>query len=222
VARRRPHVTWKYAASLDGLTAAADGTSQWITGPDARRDVHRERFLVDAVIVGIGTVLADDPSLTVRDWPAARQPLRVVVDSDARTPLSSRAVDGSAPSVVIAADDAPSETVTTLRANGVDVVQVPRRNGHVDPASVLATLGEREVLLALLEGGATLASAFLRDGLIDRVVAYQAPLLLGTGTPVLGDVGVPTLAAARQVEVDEVSRIGRDLRIVARVTAGRP
>src|SRR4051812_23884817 len=104
--RRRPHLTWKYAATLDGRTAAADGTSRWVTGPQARRDVHRLRSYADAVIVGIGTVLADDTHLTVRDWPAQRQPLRVVVDGKARTPLSARILDDEAPTLVVVGADA--------------------------------------------------------------------------------------------------------------------
>ena len=106
VRRRRPFLTWKYAATLDGRTAAADGTSRWVTGTDARRDVHRLRALSDAVVVGIGTVLADDTQLTVRDLPAQRQPLRVVVDGKARTPLSAHILDSSAPTLFVKASRA--------------------------------------------------------------------------------------------------------------------
>src|SRR3954463_9545270 len=116
VRRRRPHLTWKYAATLDGRTAAADGTSRWITGPDARTDVHRLRARSDAVLVGIGTVLADDTALTVRDWPTRRQPLRVVVDGKARTPLSARILDDAAPTLVAVGPDADSDRVSKLRA----------------------------------------------------------------------------------------------------------
>jgi diaminohydroxyphosphoribosylaminopyrimidine deaminase/5-amino-6-(5-phosphoribosylamino)uracil reductase len=214
-ARGRPYVTWKYAATLDGHTTAADGTSQWITGDAARADVHRERSLVDAVVVGIGTVLADDPALTVRDWPTARQPLRVVVDAAARTPIASRVVDATAPTLLAVAADADEQRVATLRANGVDVVALPCHDGLVDLGELLAALFEREVRIILLEGGATLAASFVREHLVDRVVAYYAPKLLGAGAPVIGDIGVATLAGAQHFSVDDVGVVGDDIRVVA-------
>jgi diaminohydroxyphosphoribosylaminopyrimidine deaminase/5-amino-6-(5-phosphoribosylamino)uracil reductase len=220
MSRRRPHLTWKYAATLDGRSAASDGTSQWITGPEARRDVHRERLFADAVIVGIGTVLADDPQLTVRDWPAPRQPVRVVVDTDARTPPDARVVDGAAATIVISADDAPPARVTALRDAGVDVVQLARTPAGLDPAQILDLMWGREIALAYLEGGATLAASFLRAGLVDRIVGYHAPVLLGAGSPVVADLGIHTLADARRFCLEEVTRIGEDVRVVARIMAG--
>ncbi|MBV9869242.1 MAG: bifunctional diaminohydroxyphosphoribosylaminopyrimidine deaminase/5-amino-6-(5-phosphoribosylamino)uracil reductase RibD [Frankiaceae bacterium] len=220
MARRRPHVTWKYAATLDGRVAAADGSSRWITGPAARRDVHRERFYADAVIAGIGTVLADDPQLTVRHWAASRQPLRVVIDSDARTPVEAQVVDPAAPTLIVVAEDAPAARVAALGAAGAEVVGVPRAAGGVDLAAALATLWEREVALGFLEGGPTLAAAFLRAELIDRVVGYHAPVLLGAGAAVLGDVGIATLDDAGRFRFDDVTQIGDDLRVVARITPG--
>jgi diaminohydroxyphosphoribosylaminopyrimidine deaminase/5-amino-6-(5-phosphoribosylamino)uracil reductase len=220
VSGHRPYVTWKYAATLDGRTAAADGTSQWITGDAARRDVHRERFAADAVIAGVGTVLADDPQLTVRDWPASRQPLRVVVDSDARTPVDARVLDAAAPTAVAVAADANSDRVNALRDAGADVISTPRLDGRVDLVALLSELRARETYIALLEGGATLAASFLRAGVVDRVIGYHAPLLLGAGAPILPDIGVTTLAGARRLALDEVVAIGDDVRIVARVAAG--
>jgi diaminohydroxyphosphoribosylaminopyrimidine deaminase / 5-amino-6-(5-phosphoribosylamino)uracil reductase len=215
VQRRRPHVTWKYAATLDGRTAAADGTSRWITGADARRDVHRLRALSDAVVVGIGTVLADDATLTVRDWPATRQPLRVVVDGKARTPVSARVLDSSAPTLVAVGVDADRTRVAALRDTGVEVVELPRSEGRLDLGALLATLFEREVLQVLLEGGATLAGSFVRERLVDRVVGYQAPALLGAGPPVLAEAGVATIADTLRLQVVDVSRVGEDVRVVA-------
>jgi diaminohydroxyphosphoribosylaminopyrimidine deaminase/5-amino-6-(5-phosphoribosylamino)uracil reductase len=220
VARGRPHVTWKYAATLDGKTAALDGTSQWISGPDARRDAHRERLAADAVIVGIGTVLADDPQLTVRDWPARRQPLRVVVDSNARTPDTARILDPAARTLVVVAEDAAPDRVAALAAAGADITVAGRSDGGLDPHGVLAALAERDVLLAFLEGGATLATSFARADLVDRVVGYHAPMLLGAGRSFVGDLGITSLGAARCLVVDEVTRIGGDVRIVARISAG--
>jgi diaminohydroxyphosphoribosylaminopyrimidine deaminase/5-amino-6-(5-phosphoribosylamino)uracil reductase len=217
VRRRRPHVTWKYAATLDGRTAARDGTSRWVTSEDSRRDVHRLRALSDAVVVGIGTVLADDTRLTVRDWPTSRQPTRVVVDGKARTPTSARILDDDAETVVAVGVDADPERVKALRAAGADVVALPRRDGRVDLGALMATLFEREALQVLLEGGAALAGSFVRDRLVDRVVGYHAPALLGAGPPVLAEAGVPTISAAVRLTIDDVLRLGPDVRISARL-----
>jgi diaminohydroxyphosphoribosylaminopyrimidine deaminase/5-amino-6-(5-phosphoribosylamino)uracil reductase len=220
VRRRRPHVTWKYAATLDGRTAAADGTSRWITGEDSRRDVHRLRAMSDAVVVGIGTVLADDTHLTVRDWPSSRQPLRVVVDGKARTPTSARILDNAAQTLLAVGDDADPERVKRLRDTGAEVVELPRRDGLVDLAALMAALFDREQLIVLIEGGATLAGSFVRQRLVDTVVGYHAPALLGAGPPVLADAGVPTISAAVRLSVTDVSSLGDDVRITAAVNRG--
>ncbi|MEO6879393.1 MAG: bifunctional diaminohydroxyphosphoribosylaminopyrimidine deaminase/5-amino-6-(5-phosphoribosylamino)uracil reductase RibD [Mycobacteriaceae bacterium] len=182
----RPHVTWKLAASLDGRTAAADGTSRWITGAQARAQVHAERGRIDAIVVGTGTVLADDPALTARSPDgtlAAHQPLRVVV-GHRPLPVGARALDDAAESLV-------------LRTH--------------DPHAVLAALGDHPDVL--LEGGATLAGAFVAAGLVDRVVAYLAPVLLGAGPAALGDAGVVTIGQALRFDVESVNRVGDDVRI---------
>ena len=217
IRRRRPHLTWKYAATLDGRTAAADGTSRWITGTDARVDVHRLRARCDAVVVGIGTVLADDTALTVRDWPTQRQPLRVVVDGKARTPLSARILDSAAPTLVAVGSDADGQRVRNLRAAGAEVVEFARHDGYLDLHALLAELYEREALQLLLEGGATLAGSFVRQRLVDKVVGYHAPALLGAGPPVLADAGVTTLAAALRLRLDDVRQLGDDVRVEATV-----
>ena len=183
----RPFVTWKYAATLDGRSAAADGTSRWITGEQARADVHRLRAESDAVLVGVGTVLADDPALTARPDPG-RQPLRVVLDRSGRVPPDAQVLDGRAPTVVL---DLP-------------------------PLQALADLQARGVVSVLLEGGPTLAGAFVRAGLVDRVVGYVAPALLGAGPPALGDAGVGTVEQAVRLRLDDVARLGDDVRLVLR------
>jgi diaminohydroxyphosphoribosylaminopyrimidine deaminase/5-amino-6-(5-phosphoribosylamino)uracil reductase len=179
-----PYVTWKYAATLDGRSAAADRSSRWITGEIARADVHRLRGEVDAVVVGVGTVLADDPQLTVRPDPG-RQPLRVVLDRQGRTPPSARVLDDEAESLVLA----------------------------LEPAEALKALGERGVVSVLLEGGPTLAACFLTAGLVQRVVAYVAPALLGAGPAAVGDLGVGTITDAVRLRLDEVVRLGDDVRL---------
>lgn len=237
----RPHVTWKYAATLDGRSAAADGTSQWITSPEARADVHRLRGEADAIIAGIGTVLADDPRLTVRrppgdgapadgpglptgrsgtdarppgdGAPATRPLLRVVVDSDARTPLTARVLDGGAPTLVAVAADADADAL----ASRAEVVRLARRRPYgIDLAGLLAELHRRQIVGVLLEGGPTLAGSFLKEGLIDRVVGYLAPALLGEGAAALGPAGAATIAETHRLEFEDVTPTGPDLRLTAR------
>ncbi|RGC66012.1 Riboflavin biosynthesis protein RibD [Micromonospora sp. MW-13] len=202
VRRGRPYVIWKFAATLDGRSAAADGTSMWITSEAARADVHALRGTVDAVIAGVGTVLADDPRLTVRNprdgTPAIRQPLRVVVDSLGRTPAGAQVRDGAAP---------------TWIATAAQVGAGP--DGRVDLPALLAELHRRGVRAALLEGGPSLAGAFLAAGLVDRVVGYVAPRLLGAGPTALADAGVTTIADAIDLELTDVTQVGPDLRITA-------
>lgn len=184
----RPRVIWKSATTLDGRSAAADGTSQWITGPVARAAVHRLRAECGAILVGTGTALADNPRLTVRgpaDAPASAQPLRVV--------LGRR--------------DLPAGPLTT---GPNPAVQLRHRN----PSRALAELQARGVRQVLLEGGPTLAAAFLRAGLVDRVVLHLAPALLGAGRSLPG-FGVDTLADARRLVIRDVHRLGDDLGVVA-------
>lgn len=187
----RPFVTWKYAATLDGRVAAADRTSRWITGPVARADVHRLRAEVDAILVGSGTVLADDPQLSVRDGDRVldRQPLRVVLDRRHRIPDDARILDATAETLVL-------DTAA--------------------PQFALKALHDRGVRHVLLEGGPTLAGAFVEARCVDEVVAYLAPTLLGAGPHVLGDAGIGTLADAALLDVESVSRLGTDVKIVAR------
>jgi diaminohydroxyphosphoribosylaminopyrimidine deaminase / 5-amino-6-(5-phosphoribosylamino)uracil reductase len=190
----RPKVTWKYAATLDGRSAAADGSSRWITGPQARADVHRLRAQCGAILVGTGTVLADDPALTVRGpdgLVAGRQPLRVVMGLR-QVPETSRVRDGAAPSLQLATRD---------------------------PAEVLAALAGRDIHHVWLEGGPTVAAAFLGAGLVDEVIAYLAPALLGAGASAVGDLGIQTIDQALRLTPHEVTTFGPDIRIRASIGA---
>lgn len=201
----RPWTLWKVAGTLDGRCAAADGTARWITGPAAREDVHRMRARSDAILVGVGTILADDPHLTVRTPegsldPDIDQPLRVVVDSEGRTPDLARVRDDAAP---------------TWIATAAELGRGP--HGGVDLHALAAALVDRGVQSAFLEGGPRLAGSFLRCGLVDRVVTYLAPTLLGAGAPVLGPFGVRTLGEAVHLDVLDVATVGVDVRITARV-----
>jgi diaminohydroxyphosphoribosylaminopyrimidine deaminase/5-amino-6-(5-phosphoribosylamino)uracil reductase len=231
----RPFVTCKAAITLDGRTAAADGSSQWITGAEARRDVHRLRARSDAVVAGIGTVLADDPSLTVRDVPLihpGRPPLRVVVDTRARTPLRAKVLLPETPTLVVTAAGADPGAVAQLQAAGADVLGIsgPRPGsdfgsdfgGRVPIPAMLAALGTRGIVSLLLEGGATLAGAFVAAGCVDRFVFYVAPKLLGApGTHgAVEGWAAASMDAAASLEIESVRRFGDDLRIIARPRRG--
>jgi diaminohydroxyphosphoribosylaminopyrimidine deaminase/5-amino-6-(5-phosphoribosylamino)uracil reductase len=187
----RPYVSWKFAATLDGRVAAADYTSRWISSAASRADVHRIRAAVDAVLVGSGTVLADDPHLTVRDGEvlAERQPLRVVLDRRHRVPRDARVLDHAGESVVL-------DTAV--------------------PQFAMKALYDRGVRHVLLEGGPTLAGAFVEARCVDEVIAYLAPTLLGAGPAALGDAGIGTLADALMLEIESVTRLGEDIKVVGR------
>ncbi|WP_229382277.1 bifunctional diaminohydroxyphosphoribosylaminopyrimidine deaminase/5-amino-6-(5-phosphoribosylamino)uracil reductase RibD [Microbacterium schleiferi] len=194
----RPHVTVKWAQSLDGRAAAADGTSMWITGPTARADVHRRRADADAIVVGIGTVLADDPALTARGpagQPLSQQPLPVV--------LGQRAIPDAA----------------QVRRHPRTLIQRP----GTDLAAVLEELRDLGIQRVFVEGGPTVSASFMRAGLVDEVLAYVAPVLIGSGPdgdrPAVTDIGVGTLAAAHRLEFTALEQLGDDLLLVARPRA---
>jgi diaminohydroxyphosphoribosylaminopyrimidine deaminase/5-amino-6-(5-phosphoribosylamino)uracil reductase len=221
----RPRVTLKAAASLDGKVAAPDGTSQWITGPDARADGHRLRAEADAVLVGAGTALADDPRLTVRlPGHAGRQPLRVLADATGRVGPGGHLFDGEAPTLVATTPAAPAAAVDAWKAAGAEVLictqargTVGGGSGGVDLEDLLRALAARGVLELLVEGGPTLQAGLWAAGLADRLVWYLAPLAIGgAGAPgLLGGAGAATLADARRLRLASVDRLGDDLRIVA-------
>jgi diaminohydroxyphosphoribosylaminopyrimidine deaminase / 5-amino-6-(5-phosphoribosylamino)uracil reductase len=213
--RRRPFVRWKYAATLDGRSAAADGTSRWITSPESRADVHRLRAEADAVVVGSGTARTDDPHLGARiAGDGVRQPLRVVVDTAATAVKpGARVLDDTAPTLVAVAPEADA----THLAGRAEVVRLPRAaDGRgLDLRALLDALYAREVRSVLVEGGPTLAGALLAAGLVDKVVGYLAPVLLGAGPAALGEAGITTIGQALRLRVTDTARLGPDLRLTA-------
>jgi diaminohydroxyphosphoribosylaminopyrimidine deaminase/5-amino-6-(5-phosphoribosylamino)uracil reductase len=215
-----PHVTLKSAVSLDGRTATATGDSRWISSEDSRRLVHRWRAQADAVAVGIGTALADDPLLTAREVEVHRQPARVVFDSSARLPLTSALVTslGEAPLIVVATPAAPADRVDALRGAGAEVLTVPGA-GADGVRAALEELGRREIMALLVEGGATLAGSLLDAGEIDELRLFVAPVLLGgaDARPVAAGTGATTVEAAERALALEVERSGEDALIRARV-----
>jgi 5-amino-6-(5-phosphoribosylamino)uracil reductase/diaminohydroxyphosphoribosylaminopyrimidine deaminase/5-amino-6-(5-phosphoribosylamino)uracil reductase len=211
-AHRSTSVTVHFAQTLDGRIAARDGSSRWISSEESLRFAHRLRAEHDAVMVGAGTIVADDPRLTVRLVPG-RSPLRIVVDSTLRIPPTARVVtDDTAPTLVATTERATGARRAALEALGVEVVTVVSgARGEVDLAALLAYLGERGVRTVLLEGGRALITSALRERLVDRVVVCIAPKILGTGIEAVGDIASARLDDALRLEALQVTRLGPDL-----------
>ncbi len=213
---RRPRVRLKMAASLDGRTAGADGQSQWITGPAARDDVHRLRAESGAVMTGIDSVLADDPSLNVRlpgDW---RQPLRVVLDTRLRLPVTARMLGLPGRTLVFTAAPA-GPAWDALAVAGAALERVPAGTGGLDLAAVMAGLAEAQINDVLVEAGPTLAGAFLEAGLVDELVVYLAPSIIGDGgRPLLAMPGLTRFADRRALSIVDMRAVGGDWRVTAR------
>jgi len=233
----RPFVTLKMAATIDGKTALASGESQWITGADARRDAHKLRAASSAILTGVGTVLRDDPRLTARvdgdgggagagggagdgvGDGAARQPLRVVLDGNLSTPATAKILRAPGRALIItAAGAAESAEAEALRGRGVEVIACRDHRGRIDLAQVMRELASREVNELLVEAGPRLAGALLARGLVDQIVLYIAPDLLGAGARGLFDLpALESLAGRRRLKFADTRRIGRDLRLTLEV-----
>ncbi len=218
VTRHRPWVTLKVATSLDGKTALANGQSKWITGEDARRDVHRMRAGACAVMTNISTLMADDPQLNVRDVPCDRQPLRILLDSRLDVADNARILQGGNVLVVTAAQNEVRESM--LKARGVDVMRVPveTTKGKVDLAKMMEMLSHRGLNSIMVETGAKLNGSLLAAGVVDEIVAYVAPSILGEparGVFAWGEL--KDLAERKQLKITDTRQIGADLRITALV-----
>lgn len=220
----RPHVTLKSAMTLDGKIAAWDGASRWITGEAARVEAHRMRVLADAILVGIGTVLRDDPELTVRLPEApAKEPLRVVADTRLRIPVEARCLSSGDPArtIVACGVPAPARRAAALRARGGRVLELPRAERRVDLRALLGELARLDVVAVLAEGGGELGAALLDAGLVDRVAFFLAPRLLGgrTAPGPVGGVG-RALKEALSVTGLTVRQFGEDLLLEGDVAHG--
>ena len=218
--RGTPWVRMKAATSLDGSTALHNGRSQWITGPDARADGHAWRARACAILTGIGTVLQDNPRLNVREVATPRQPKVVVVDSKLDMPLDAHVLKAPSGCTIYTSSHNPSRT-QALQALGATVIALPNAHGKVDLAAMLRDLAARGTNELHVEAGFKLNGSLLREGLVDELLLYLAPQLLGTGGMGLANFGpLDELAQGVPLQWQDVSRIGNDLRIVARV-AGR-
>jgi diaminohydroxyphosphoribosylaminopyrimidine deaminase / 5-amino-6-(5-phosphoribosylamino)uracil reductase len=222
----RPFVVLKMASSLDGKAAARDGSSKWITGEEARADVQRLRAWSDAIVVGSGTALADDPQLTVRDraFASARPPIRVIVDPSGRVPGDRRAFDAAAPTLVATTEATPTPRRQEWVEAGADVALLDRDpNGGVSLRALIEMLGKQDVQGVLFEGGPTLAWSAIRDGVVDQIVLYLAPMLVGGQGAAgwLAGSGFAPIGRAAPVDIVSIGRVGRDVKVVADVHRDR-
>jgi diaminohydroxyphosphoribosylaminopyrimidine deaminase/5-amino-6-(5-phosphoribosylamino)uracil reductase len=215
ISQHRPFVRMKVAASLDGATAMRNGESQWISGEPARQDVQKLRAMSGAIMTGVGTVLADDPLLTVRDTSLVmRQPLRVVIDSRLRTPPAAKLLAQAGDTAVFCTEDRGREA---LEQRCAAVYQVATDRGRVDLSDALAKLADLGINDVLVEAGPCLSGGLLAGGHVDELVIYQAPHMMGSET--MGIITTPGWTALNdrlQLDILEVRRVGRDLKIVAR------
>ena len=214
---KRPFVILKTAMSLDGKIATASGQSRWITSQDSRERVHQIRDEVDAILVGIGTVIRDDPSLTTRlPNGRGRDAIRIILDSRARIPLKSRVLnlDSPARTIVAVTPQAPQEKVAQLKQRA-EVLTVPEQNGRVDLKALMERLGRMEIVSALLEGGAEVNASAVKAGIVDKVMVFIAPKLIsGSGSPgPIGGAGIDDLSEVVQLTGISVDRVGEDILI---------
>jgi diaminohydroxyphosphoribosylaminopyrimidine deaminase/5-amino-6-(5-phosphoribosylamino)uracil reductase len=214
--RGRPWVRMKIAASLDGRTALANGKSQWITGEAARADGHRWRARACAILTGHGTVRDDDPQLNVRGVDTPRQPLKIVVDSRFETPLSARVLKEGKTLVAGAVDE--TKRIAALKASGADTVVIPNDRGKVELFKLMEELARRELNEIHVEGGHKLNGSLLQAGVVDELLVYLAPSVIGDSGRGMFDLPELTeLSQAKALEICEVEHVGEDLRILARI-----
>jgi diaminohydroxyphosphoribosylaminopyrimidine deaminase/5-amino-6-(5-phosphoribosylamino)uracil reductase len=210
ITRRLPFVILKLAASLDGKIATSTGDSRWITGKPARRHVHDLRNQVDAVLVGAGTVIADDPQLTCR-IPGGRNPLRVVVDGRLSIPATARLLREPGKTIVVTGPRAPLRKVRAIERSGAEVWRFPLRGGAVPFASLLRELGKRGIVSVMIEGGAVTAARALREKVVDKFCFLYAPKIIGAdGLDMIAALGVRKMGHSRQINRIEVARVGKD------------
>lgn len=219
ITQKRPFISLKFAETLDGKIATADGDSFYVTGQEAHRYSHYLRKTHDAILVGIGTVLEDDPELTTR-LVEGKNPLRIVLDSKARIPLTAKVLNAAANTLVAVGPEADKEKIAKLAAmDGVEVVTLSCENGQVSLSELLAALAKREVTSVLVEGGSQITGAFFDAELVDRVYAFVAPKLLGgdKALPAVGGKGIPTMGQCACVIDPEFKTLGADWLITGRV-----
>ncbi|WP_078553173.1 bifunctional diaminohydroxyphosphoribosylaminopyrimidine deaminase/5-amino-6-(5-phosphoribosylamino)uracil reductase RibD [Bacillus alkalicellulosilyticus] len=218
---RKPYVTLKSATSLDGKTATVTGESKWITGAKAREDVHRYRHEHDGILVGIGTVLADNPSLTTRLENGGKNPIRVIVDSLLRIPIESNVVqDNEAPTWIVTSNRADVTKKEALEKAGVSVFVLPTET--IEIPSLLTLLGEQQMTSLFVEGGAEINGSFITSKAVNQVITYIAPKLMGgkQAPTAVGGEGFTQMSDVLSLQIQSVEQIGEDIKIISRVKGG--
>ena len=216
---KTPYVFAKFAASLDGRTATESGDSKWITGPAARAEGHKLRAQVDAILTGANTVIADDPSLTARvDDEIVHAPLRIVLDSTARTSPGAKVYERSGRgALLVTTDAAPRDRLKKFEEHGVDVLVLQAADGRPNVSALLDALGDRGVTSLMLECGGEVLGSFVDEGLVDEVYAFVAPIIIGGGKPAIAGNGVATIADAFRLQSPTIKELGGDLMIHGRL-----
>jgi diaminohydroxyphosphoribosylaminopyrimidine deaminase/5-amino-6-(5-phosphoribosylamino)uracil reductase len=216
ISTKTPYVTLKTAVTLDGKTASHTGSSKWITGEKAREDVHRYRHSHDAILVGVNTVIQDDPSLTTRLPNGGINPIRIVLDHHLRTPVTSKLVnDKESETWIIVSSTVTEDQMTPFENKGVTIIQMGEENISIQ--TLLKKLGERSITSLLVEGGSEVNGSFLKQNAFNRVISYIAPKLIGgkTAPGFIGGAGIDEMSAAAQLEFKSVEPLGEDIKIVA-------
>ncbi|WP_413300539.1 bifunctional diaminohydroxyphosphoribosylaminopyrimidine deaminase/5-amino-6-(5-phosphoribosylamino)uracil reductase RibD [Bacillus sp. 1P10SD] len=211
-----PYVTLKSAASLDGKTATVTGESMWITGEKARADVHQYRHLHDGILVGVNTVIKDNPSLTTRMSSGGKNPIRIILDTHLRMPLNAKVItDQQAPTWIVTGNDVAKEQIKLFMEWGVEIIQM--ETTHIRIKDLLGILGKRGLTSLFVEGGAEVHGSFLKERSFQQIITYIAPKLIGgkTAPTLFGGHGIEKIAEAVSLNIKQVDRIGDDIRIIA-------
>jgi len=214
-----PFITVKFAQTLDGRIAAADGSSRWIASPDSLKLAHRLRATHDAILAGIGNILEDDPELTLR-LVKGRSPTRIILDSKLRIPLEAKVLQdqAKAPTIIATTPAADDDKLAVLRDRGIEVIIVATDlGGGVDMVRLLPVLGERDITSVLVEGGSRVITSFIRHNLVDHLVAVVAPKILGKGLESIGDLNIESIDQALNLSFEKTYRLGADFVIEARI-----
>ncbi|NQU95088.1 MAG: bifunctional diaminohydroxyphosphoribosylaminopyrimidine deaminase/5-amino-6-(5-phosphoribosylamino)uracil reductase RibD [Candidatus Omnitrophica bacterium] len=210
---KRPYITLKFAQTLDGRIAARDGSSKWISGPGSLKLTHKLRARNDAILIGVGTVLQDNPSLTVR-LAKGKNPTRIIIDPKLRTPYTSRVIKNTkiAKTIIVTARKAPKVKVAQFRQKGVEFVFLPlSKRGYIDLEKIISILYKKGIKSMLVEGGGRIITSFMKKGLVDKLIAIISPKILGKGKDAVGDLGIGNIKWALKLRIKSAKHLGKDI-----------
>ncbi|SNZ07770.1 diaminohydroxyphosphoribosylaminopyrimidine deaminase [Persephonella hydrogeniphila] len=212
IREKRPFIHLKIAQTIDGKIATKTGSSKWITGEKSRRYAHRLRKEATAVMVGVGTVLQDNPQLTVRDYPSKKQPVRILIDKSLKTPVDFRIFDKSAKTVVFTSKTASENKIKTLKEKGIEIVKLPLKEGRFELKDILKELYDMEIMHLLVEGGKEVITQFIMENLFDKISIFQAPKLIGEdGISSVGKLGIEDISEAIEIRIESIKKLDKDI-----------